>query len=947
MFIQGDEGLKPASGYYTQRDVQVSQTGSNGNKVKIPNSLKDSGQARSDGTYSPYTNIGSSNDEDAVAFLSFDVSSIPKDATIRSAALEFKNWEMVGTPFSKLGCLNIFPAQYRLLGSQSYSSIVSFTPYGKICSSGDLNSPLSFPDLTKALRASLNQGKFQLRLQFERSALSPSSGQVMLARGSTASADNSGDNFYSRTSISPIESLSSSGSSQQTFQDMGLDRSFLESDLLGDNKISNYGYILLSPGVNLSKLGITPEMVEKAIDPGQVSVAANYMYEKASVSGVEIPNQEIEAERCPTIYDETGAGELYNRCYDCDNDNVCDHIERDNSDTSSSSGCPEGYCPDSNNDGVCDPSGNVIGPAHIGWLSRDPAAGSEIQGRHVEVPRSTAPNCCRDSNNNGKCDEQEGGYDDSGNQGKLYYVSSSSDILKIGVVWLDIDYSQPQVAPACDQRSCQAQSKAIGSAYTRDGKIYQKYIKCNCVDGTCRCENYEKEIGMADKSPQEVITVPGWGSISFKVPDPASLISTSQWGEVPANQVFVALHDGGKLSDVEALADSLGGQVIGYFDYINLYQIETSGKTEADLRRAISRAEANSAIDLAFPNQKLYPDRSPLQDPVYAEGKGRSQEIAGVQQAWDLIEAAGLNLSVVNVSVSDDGLYRGCGEFDGAVRIDTDDPYSSLDKPLPDYPIEGSHGTGVTNVLAADPDNGGIVGIASEPLRDKLGVKMINIYEPPYSKSRDFWESGWYMALMEAVDSGSTILSCSWGNRETSPSSVTEFRNFLEKTAKRHPEVLFVCSAGNENESIDGSQSFPSGQNLSNIITVGSVWNNGRFFEKGLYGSNRASANFEVTLAAPGEQVVYGRDSKGEILNSYGGTSKATPFVTAAAAIIRSLDPSLNASEIKVILAETARRSVDVGDSRFKAPKELGGGVLAIDLAVERVIANQKNQTGV
>ena len=60
----------------------------------------------------------------------------------------------------------------------------------------------------------------------------------------------------------------------------------------------------------------------------------------------------------------------------------------------------------------------------------------------------------------------------------------------------------------------------------------------------------------------------------------------------------------------------------------------------------------------------------------------------------------------------------------------------------------------------------------------------------------------------------------------------------------------------------------------------------------------------------------------------------ATPHVTAAAALIRSIDPCLTAGEIKDILIKTARNKT--GD--FPAPKELGGRILAIDLALNETI---------
>ena len=71
----------------------------------------------------------------------------------------------------------------------------------------------------------------------------------------------------------------------------------------------------------------------------------------------------------------------------------------------------------------------------------------------------------------------------------------------------------------------------------------------------------------------------------------------------------------------------------------------------------------------------------------------------------------------------------------------------------------------------------------------------------------------------------------------------------------------------------------------------------------------------------------------------------AAPMVAGAAAIIRSLNSSLNASEIKTILLQTARPTVKVGSKEVSVPQKVGGCVLAVDLAVQKVIDSKRNAT--
>jgi hypothetical protein len=489
----------------------------------------------------------------------------------------------------------------------------------------------------------------------------------------------------------------------------------------------------------------------------------------------------------------------------------------------------------------------------------------------------------------------------------------------------------------------------------------------------------------AKKQPQGsgVVHI-GWNGVTLgeaeaKVPDVESLIQTEEWGEVPSNQVIVIMKEGAGKSEAESLAGDLGGSVVGFFELISLYQIETSGRTEADLRDALARAEQDPNVELSFPNQQadasetVYGKKcTPLDDPVYSEGREKGYEIVGVQRAWDLVRSSGLKLNEVHVGVTDDGLYKGFGEFSGAAKIDTSEPSSELAEPLitynddgtvkKDYSIQGSHGTGVMNILAADPENGGLAGIASGALEGELTATMINIFAPPYGSSPEVSEDqsdptkvtlsggrtyaiGSLVALKKEIESGCTILSCSWGTadyRKSDPGWAAAYKKFFEKMSNEYPNVLFVCAAGNDGVSMDGSVYWPSGQSLPNMITVGNIMNDGTKCES----STMKSSNFEVTLAAPGQESVWGRDNAGNIKNNYGGTSMATPHVSAAAALLRSLDPSLAAADIKDLLTSTGRTSVDIDGSMVPAPSQLGGRVLAIDLAVLDVINNLRYDQG-
>ena len=140
----------------------------------------------------------------------------------------------------------------------------------------------------------------------------------------------------------------------------------------------------------------------------------------------------------------------------------------------------------------------------------------------------------------------------------------------------------------------------------------------------------------------------------------------------------------------------------------------------------------------------------------------------------------------------------------------------------------------------------------------------------------------------------------------------------------------------------DAKVSWPCGHRLSNVITVGNVLNDASNDPT----SNLGNPNFEVTLAAPGTQSVR-VDGAGRVVNDHGGTSHAAPQVTSTVALLKSLDPSLDAARIKEILTSTARINVDDGSGQLTAVDPgMGAGVLAVDEAVLTVINGVRERNG-
>lgn len=484
------------------------------------------------------------------------------------------------------------------------------------------------------------------------------------------------------------------------------------------------------------------------------------------------------------------------------------------------------------------------------------------------------------------------------------------------------------------------------------------------------------QISIADSDPDAIIEVGG------------TLLQT--------DRIVVVLEADSPRPTAEGVAAALGGDIIGELSYIDLYQVSVPGGDETSVRAAVDQAAQLPGVDLAYADELMTLDdeiwgirTSPLEDdPVYAGKTGDGYRAIGVNRAWQYIKGSGIEPWGVQVGIADSQRWTGTGEFDSAEMTSLEPTTDETDSPLVlkapgdwqgefDRP-DGSHATGVATIIGADADDGGAAGVASI-LGDRLKISHsavvspgVGWYVPADADENDLtkyadpqgqtWSVKGIEAALKQVNAGATVINMSFGCRNCTPEVSTAYRRFFTQMERDHPDVVFVTTAGNNNGiSPDGSRSYPGGMQLGNVITVGNVENDGTTSPS----SNRSSDNFEVTIAAPGQQAVRGVTADGTVVDdttvigtatrtvngqeqsweikSGGGTSMAAPQVTAAIALMKSLDPSLTAAEIKEILKQTARPAVPAdaeADTYLpnRIDEKLGAGLLAVDEAVLAVV---------
>jgi hypothetical protein len=145
-------------------------------------------------------------------------------------------------------------------------------------------------------------------------------------------------------------------------------------------------------------------------------------------------------------------------------------------------------------------------------------------------------------------------------------------------------------------------------------------------------------------------------------------------------------------------------------------------------------------------------------------------------------------------------------------------------------------------------------------------------------------------ALNYAVQMGAKISNNSYGGPGYSTAHYDSLR------AARDANHLFVAAAGNSSNDNDTNPAYPASYDLENIISVAATDQNDLKAGFSNYGATT------VDLGAPGVNIL-----SCELGNTYGikqGTSMASPHVCGAAALIKSLKPSLSYNEIKSLIMQ-------------------------------------------
>ncbi len=274
----------------------------------------------------------------------------------------------------------------------------------------------------------------------------------------------------------------------------------------------------------------------------------------------------------------------------------------------------------------------------------------------------------------------------------------------------------------------------------------------------------------------------------------------------------------------------------------------------------------------------------------------------GAAEAWDISTGS----PDIVVAVVDTGTDTSHGDLAGNIWINHDEiagngvdddgngfvddvngwDFYSWDANPDDW---DGHGTHVAGTIGAVGDNNhGVVGV-------NWDVRIMPLRFMGYGTGS---LSDAARAIEYAVDNGAHVINASFGSYGYSYT----LRDAIAEASDAG--VLFVAAAGNEDNDNDQSAFYPAGYDLPNVVSVAATNSHDKITSFSNYGDQ------SVHVAAPGDSIY--STYPGNDYAWLSGTSMASPVVAGVAALALSVDPSLDAAELKQQIMETAATSTDL-----------------------------------
>lgn len=337
-------------------------------------------------------------------------------------------------------------------------------------------------------------------------------------------------------------------------------------------------------------------------------------------------------------------------------------------------------------------------------------------------------------------------------------------------------------------------------------------------------------------------------------------------------------------------------------DLLRRSNARTRTATTSKVAQVAQAAQASNQV--VAPNDTLYPQQWNLHGT-----KGLA-----TPEAWKTTQGAGVTVAVIdsgivkhpdldaNVLPGYDFITEPSIARDGNGRdSDPTDQGNWEEAGVCDADSEASesnwHGTHVAGSIAAIMNNKrGIVGVApSTKILPVRALGMCGGYDSDIADAM-VWAAGGTVEGVPANSNPAKIINLSLGGEGTCPAT---YSKAIAEVNKRG--AILVVAAGNDGQ--DASKVAPA--NCGGSIVVGATDQEGKRSDFSNYGKL-------VDVSAPGSSIMSTVDlgttvSTGAGYTEYDGTSMAAPQVAGVIALMKSVDPSLNAERAKQILKQSSK----------------------------------------
>lgn len=225
----------------------------------------------------------------------------------------------------------------------------------------------------------------------------------------------------------------------------------------------------------------------------------------------------------------------------------------------------------------------------------------------------------------------------------------------------------------------------------------------------------------------------------------------------------------------------------------------------------------------------------------------------------------------------------------------------------PNVSDDVGHGTHVAGIIAANRNAMGIMG-AADPRIKIMPLKVLNAQVNGFVYNGKLITDVIADALIFAIKNGAEVvnLSLGWPKLIDTPKVREAFKLAEEKN------VFIVAASGNNSKDLP---TFPC--SYENVVCVGAHDNRGELSSFSNYGS-------KVDLVAPGEYIIStipkNLESRALRIAHYDakrGSSQGAPFVTAAVATLKLLNPDILNDKVRSLLFRSSKNLTENKNNRF------------------------------